>query len=329
MHQIRDISSKFWIALGCAALAGCASEDDAGTGSLSVLLEPEGTIIDGIEAGDGAEDMRDGWSVAFERYIVTVGDIDVHSSTDPNVAAEAKQVFSVDLKQIDAAGAELWRLDGLREGRWEFDYSTPSARQDATRHDSVSKAEFEDMVDHGFTYVIEGAISNPDGRSCPPATLAAVGDRQPSGAPSGENDCYDAATVRFSFGAPAETRYGPCVIDDVPGFAVSAHQTQVVAVTIHGDHLFFNGFPEGSEGGVRRLAQWLADCDLDLDGTVTRAELEAIAPSDLPELDPERYQLGGAPLELKTMYDYVTAQLKTQGHFQGEGECPLGALSDP
>ena len=73
-----------------------------------------------------------------------------------------------------------------------------------------------------------------------------------------------------------------------------------------------------------RLAQWLADCDLDLDGTVTRTELEAIAPSDLSELD-ARYDLS-APfddLPLDSMWNYLRAQLRTQGHFQGEGECPF------
>jgi hypothetical protein len=26
------------------------------------------------------------------------------------------------------------------------------------------------------------------------------------------------------------------------------------------------------------------------------------------------------------MYDYVIGQLKTQGHFQGEGECPVDGV---
>jgi hypothetical protein len=93
--------------------------------------------------------------------------------------------------------------------------------------------------------------------------------------------------------------------------------------------LFFNGFPEAEESSVLRLAQWLADCDLDLDGRVTVDELGRIHPDELWELDPERYQLGGSPLTpLDTMLDYVTAQLKTQGHFQGEGECGIDGHSD-
>src|SRR5690606_17068290 len=131
-------------------------------------------------------------------------------------------------------------------------------------------------------------------------------------------DCFDAEAVDFEFGATAETVFGPCEIDGVSGVAVPDGGSQTVGITIHGDHLFFNGFPEGTEGGVMRLAQWLADCDLDLDGTVTQEELESIQLSDLSEID-SRYQLGGSPITpLETVYDYVVAQLKTQGHYQGE-----------
>ena len=308
------------------SVAGCGSEDEAGSGSLTVLLESEDVIIEGLEPGDGTENIRDGWAVGFDKFIATIGDIDVHYSTDESVEAEAGDVFVVDLTKIPAAGLALWTLDGLRAGRWEFNFRTPGAGDGSTRHDSVAQADYDEMVASDWTYLIDGVLTKADGQSCPPAALATPGSKTPNGNMSGGNACYDAPTVRFTFGATAETSFGPCEIDEVPGFAISAGGTQTVAATIHGDHLFFNGFPEGAEGGVTRLAQWLADCDLNLDGTVTRAELEAITPSQLPELD-ERYQLGGSLITpLNNMYDYVISQLKTQGHFQGEGECPFDGV---
>jgi hypothetical protein len=76
-----------------------------------------------------------------------------------------------------------------------------------------------------------------------------------------------------------------------------------------------------------RLAQWLADSDLNLDGSVTPQELQAIPPSVLSEID-ARYQLGGSPITpLRSMWDYFRAQLETQGHMNGEGECPFNAIS--
>jgi hypothetical protein len=292
-----------------------------------VLLEAEEVIVDGLAAGDGPDDVADGWAVAFDRYIVTVGHVDVQLSTDEGVSAEADDAFVVDLTRVPGAGLPLWSMEGLREGRWELHYATPGAGDGSTRHDSVSEADYDELVASDWTYLIDGVLSKSDGQSCPPAALAAPGGATPNGNTSGGNDCYDAPSVRFTFGATAETTFGPCEIDGVPGFSITAGSTRTVALTIHGDHLFFNGFPEGAEGGVTRVAQWLADSDLDVDGTVTAAELEAIVPSALPEID-ERFQLGGSPITpLDSMLEYVVAQLKTQGHFQGEGECPLDGVA--
>lgn len=311
--------------LVAAIFPGCDGGD--GPGSLSVLLEPEDTITGGLAAGTGEENIRDGWNVTYGKFVAVIGNIELKLATDHSVVANAPEVFAVDLTQIPNAGQPFWKLDGLREGRWEFNYSTPSATSSAMKHESVVQGDYEQMVLNGWTYLIEGSLSQTGGQSCPPAALASPGTHTPNGKTSGGNDCYDAASVHFAFGADAKTEFGPCEIDGVPGVAVPADGTQTVTATIHGDHLFFNGFPESSEGGVTRLAQWLADCDLNLDGQVTQGELERIGLADLAEID-SRYQLGGSPITpLTSIYDYVRAQLKTQGHMNGEGECPFDAIS--
>jgi hypothetical protein len=70
------------------------------------------------------ENVQDGWSIHFDKYIVTVGDIDLHLSTDESVVAEAGDVFVIDLTDVPGAGALLWSLDGLQAGRWELNYAT-------------------------------------------------------------------------------------------------------------------------------------------------------------------------------------------------------------
>lgn len=297
-----------------------------GEGELTVLLEAEDTILDGLDPGDGPEAIRDGWQVRFSKYVVAIGDIDLHLSTDHDVSAEAPEIHAVDLTKVPAAGLSLWELPQLRAGRWEIAYSTAHAGE-ATRHDSVDEADFAAMQAADSTYLVAATLTNPSGVSCPPPSRASI----PDGAVAvsinaAGHDCYAATSIAFEIGADAETAYGPCEIDGTPGVSIPDGGTQTVAATIHGDHLFFNGFPEGAEGGTLRLAQWWADSDLDLDGTVTQAELESLSPSDLVELD-ERYQLGGSPITpLANMYDYVRAQLKSQGHFQGEGECPIDGV---
>lgn len=327
MHTKTQIVALAALLAG-STLAACGNDDASGSGTLTVVLEPE-DVIGGLQAGEDVENIRDGWNVDFDKYIITVGDIDLRFSTDASLEREADDVFVVDLTQVPATGMPLWTLEGLRAGRWEFNYSTPGAAHGATRHESVSQSDFDEIVTNDWTYLLDGVLTKVDGRSCPPSSLATPPDgATPAGTNAGGDACYENPTIRFVFGAPAETRFGPCEVDGVPGFAIAAGGTQTVAISIHGDHPFFNGFPEGDEGGVLRLAQWLADCDLDLDGTVTREELEAVAPSALSEID-ERYQLGGSPITpLNNMYELLSAQLKTQGHFQGEGECPFDG-TDP
>lgn len=186
---------------------------------------------------------------------------------------------------------------------------------------SVSETDFQSMVDNECSYLIRGAITKADGVSCLPNNSMV-----PDGSTADANGCYANTEVNFEICANAPVHYGPCELDGMEEIVVNEGGSSV-AITMHGDHLFFNGFPEGNEGGVMRLAQWLADCDLNLDGTVTRAELESIELSALAEID-MRYELGGAPTlpndrALTTAWDYVRAQLMTQGHIGGEGECAI------
>ncbi len=315
-NKRRAIGLRKWSLCLAASLTAACGSDDKG-GSLSVALDPEETILDGLAAGDGAEDIEDGWSVRFARYIAVVGPIEVSRGEDEAVVAD--DVYAVDLTQLPEAGLPLWQFEDLQEGRWDFSFTTPVASSEVIAHSSVSAEDLQQMVDNGWTYIIEGTLSKATGESCPPAELADVEGATPNGSSEKEEPCYDAAEVAFSFGVPAEMNYTLCQIDGIPGVAISSGQTQTVSASLHGDHIFFRGFPDGDEGGVTRLAQWLADSDLNLDGSVTNEELRAIAPSQLAEID-DTYALP-ANDSIQTMYDYVSAQLQTQGHFQGEGEC--------
>jgi hypothetical protein len=324
----RSNGKRDGLLLGCAlGLAAVACGDAEGSGTLSVLLESEDTITGGLDPGDEVENIRDGWEVRYDKYIVAVGDVEVHSSTNETTRAHDESVFVVDLKTVPSSGLRLWQLSNLDVGRWEFGYATPGAAHGAERHESVTRGDFDEMVDADATYMIAGSATKSDGKSCPPASLAEPGSATADGSNAAGDTCYANPTIAFTFLVTAETLFGPCELDEVPGFAIADGNTTTVAATIHGDHLFFNGFPDGSEDGVLRLAQWLADSDLDLDGQVTQEELETIAPSALSEID-ARYQLGGSPIKpLDDMWTYVAAQLKTQGHMNGEGECRIDGMA--
>ncbi|MCH2109560.1 MAG: hypothetical protein MK135_09530 [Polyangiaceae bacterium] len=304
----------------CAALAGitaCSSEG----GDLDVLVEAEDVITDGIQAGSETENIRDGWNVEFDKYLVAIGKIDIQLD---GADVEAEDVYLVDLKQVPQQGTMLWSLLDLDEGRWDFSYAT--THEGMQQGENVADADFEEVTENEWTYKIEGHINQEEGVSCPPTALAEIPEGSVEVSVNDRGDsCYAAAEVSFSIGAQADTNFGPCEVDGLPGVVVTAGQASSTTLTIHGDHIFFNGFPAGSEGGVIRLAQWLADADLNLDGKVDVEELKKIAPSDL--LDPDVYNLGGSPITpLDNMFTYVQAQLKTQGHYQGEGECPVDGV---
>src|SRR5690606_17101716 len=130
-----------------STVLGCSVGNEAGTGSLTVLLEPEDVVVEGMKAGTGPRDLRDGWSVQLEDYIVAVGDIGLQLSTESSVEARAKEVFLVDLKELPASGEALWELKSLEAGSWEFHYRSALSAQGALQHESVSDDDFELMVE--------------------------------------------------------------------------------------------------------------------------------------------------------------------------------------
>ena len=271
------------------------------TGDVTVFLDAEDTITRGLDAGEGDEDIVDGWSVRFAKYLVAVGEIRLARTADGQEAHDdAARV--IDLAALPPGGVELTRFEALDALRWDrFEYATPHATG-ATRDESVSEADFDAMVANEWTYLIEGTLENPSGESCPP-----------------DGACRAATALSFRAGASVATSFGPCEgHDGLPGVTVTEGGT-AVSITIHGDHLFFDTFPSAAEV-IERRAQWLANADLDGDDTITTEELMAI---DAAALFPSStYSLAGAPYPLETAFDFARSQLATQGHFQGEGECP-------
>lgn len=298
----------------CSTLgSGCGS----GTGSVAFSLRAE----DGARGISPSSDepIVDGWTVAFTKYVVAVGRIELAGG---GPAVSDATVVVADLTQV-GSGLMLTTLEDLDSGAWpELHYSTPIADATAERDESVSLADFDRMVSSGCTYLIAGVLTHPEGQSC------ARGDR---------TMCRNATRLEFEFCVPAPTEFGPCESDTgIEGVNVVDGQTTTATLSIHSDHLFFNGFPMGAEGSVRRRAQWLADSDLDADGAITQGELESISAADFGTLFPADtgdgepgYDLSGASVEggLGNAWQYVQAQLQTQGHFQGEGECAINGSS--
>lgn len=85
-------------------------------------------------------------------------------------------------------------------------------------------------------------------------------------------------------------------------------------VTVHADHFLYDSLVS-SEPGV--LFQALADADTDMDGAITKQELEG---TGLGGYDP------GSSGEVKDLWGWLNAQGRTLGHVDGEGHCDAKVL---
>lgn len=307
--------------------ASCSDESSGQNGSLEFVLEAESTVREGIAAGDAPDELQDGWNVSWQNYVLTVGHVEIVSATEPSLSFAAEDRFVVDLTKVPAAGKSLWRFDDVRAGRWNVFYEVGEPEDAALRDTSVNEVDFDRIVAEDLTYLIRGTLSSSEGQSCPPTSKAEPGDKVANGNVNARGDaCYDRSALTIEVAVDAGALYGPCEVDEIAGAVVPSGGLQSASLTIHGDHMFFNGFPEGQEGGTTRRAQWFADADLNLDGTVEQTELEALSVSDMAAFD-EGYQFGAAPEgALANLWTYLAAQLSTQGHFQGEGECPIDGV---
>ncbi len=289
------------ILLVAANLVACAG---GATGDVVLLLDADPTIRDGLEAGDGRGEVRDGWSVHFDKFIVGVGDVEI-ARDESGAALLDPKVRVFDLTNVSQA-IELHRFDGVDAVRWHnVSYRTPVIDENAIVHESASEADVRFMREEGWTHLIEGRVTHDDGLSCPPG-----------------QECRPANQVRFRLGARAPALFSFCANDfGVTGVAVPAGATAIVGLSLNGDHIFLNAFLTG-HANLARLAQWVADADLNGDDLVTEEELATVPASEVMPTPPQgTYSFAGSPRPIVTALDFVTGQLATLGHFQGTGEC--------
>ena len=289
-------------ALIAALFAGCGSDSTGGSGdgNLSVLIQAEESIPDGLEAGDGEENIRDGFDISYSRYIVTLGNVAM-SQLDGGDFQSSAVVVVVDLTSLPSTLPELTAFDGIPTGQYSsFGFETPPADTEVVNLNAVEQADIDAMIANGWSYIIEGTITQVS----------------------------DGASKSFLISADVPSVYRDCAVEGLaPGVNVSSNSS--VDITLHGDHLFFNGFPE-EEGNVVRLAQWLWDIeDVDSDDVLTQADFEAA--TDIATLYPSPpagvYELTGGPITpITSAWDFIRAQLGTQGHIFGEGECEWSPL---
>jgi hypothetical protein len=279
-------------------MAACSSSDGGtgtgGTGNVQIFVVPEDSIANGLEPGTDLENIQDGWTVKYDRYLVAVGNFRARRS-DTGDAISDSNVYIADLKAAPTSGYVAAELTGIAAVRWDkFGYDIPNAKAGARPLAPTSQADADFMIQNGYSVYFEG-----------------YGEKE-------------GTKISFKWGFAAGTSFDDCASSDgALGFAVPAGGTVQIKPTLHGDHQYFDNVTQGVEI-TKRLAQWLATCDKDQTKDLTIAELKACdvataLPQPPYDLTAVKDQDGDGKI---SVYDYVNTQLRTFGDYQGDGECP-------
>lgn len=286
-------SGAFRIALGIGSVL-LATACGSGSGAVQIFVVPESSITSGISAGPDPEEIHDGWTLAYDRFLVSIGNFRARR-TDTGDSVTAPGTFVLDLKNAPSSGYVVAEFNDLAAVRWDkLGYDMPSARGDAQ---PVPPARAEDasfMASNGYSVYYEGTASK------------------------------DGTSIGFHWGFSAGTSFDDCESPDgIPGFAVPAGGTVQIKPTIHGDHQLFDNVTQGVEI-TERLAQWFQTCDENADSVLALEELGQCdivlaMPSPPYDLTGVTDQDGDGRL---SVYDFVATEMKTLGDYQGDGECP-------
>ena len=294
--MIRKQFRNFTAVLGTFAALGCASSDPTGSGGsgrVTVTTWGEEYIEDQIPAASEQEDgFVDGWSVQYEKFLVSFQKIQLADAKGGQAALMADSV----LFDNHARGVkEIANFDDVAAQAWtEFSYEIAPVTK-ATQLSASATAEDKQLMLAGkYSLYVAGTAQKGD------------------------------ASKHFAWGFAIGTRYHGCHSEqdgrDEAGVVVTNNADLEVQLTTHGDHLFYDRLQASPDPAIQTALRFesLAAADQDEDGEVTLEELNS-APLNVRLYDP-------SGLRAATLGAFVTSLARTIGHFRGEGECTISAV---
>jgi hypothetical protein len=269
---------KKW--LGLVALLACSdasSEDGAGTVAFTTYGE------DYIEKEIPAADVEDGWSIRYDKFLVALGEVTV----DGAAKMPGYKLFS--MKQPGDKPVVTFAGVGAKAYP-HVSYSIAPATGAIESTDGVTEADKTMMVTSGYSVYVEATATK------------------------------EAVTKKYAWGFTARTLYDHCKGElsgkETDGVVVTNGGTDLVQLTIHGDHLYYDDL-QSKEAKVRFGN--IAAADANGDGTITLEELAAVQLAAIPA-EQGAYGTGSAA-GINDLRAFVEALSRTIGHFRGEGEC--------
>ena len=260
-------------------VTACGS-DELGSGSITSTVYGEEFIEEGIPS----DVFADGWSVQFDKFLVSVGNPKTKAG-EGGAEVGDNGFYIVDLAQPSGGeGYELATYDAPGGLYDHYGYQLlPSATAIGLNADA---ADVTEMTASGYSIWVVGSATN------------------------------GTDTVDFDWGFALKLTYAHCEMNQsIDG------NTLVMQSTIHADHLFYDD-AVSEEPNV--AFQIVADADgadgTAPDGIVTLEELEAtsilaeeryqVGSNTTPDGDP-----------IENLHQYIELQATTVGHINGEGHC--------
>lgn len=269
---------KLTLTLTSLSLLAVACTDAPGTITATVYGEAF------IEEGIPADAFGDGWSIAFDRFLVSIGGVAAKAGEGGREVGEPG-FFLVDLAQ--PSGGEGYELATFDAPGGTYDhYGYRLAPDPAATAVNVDAADAAAMKAAGYSIWLTGTAT--DGT----------------------------ATKTFDWGYTLKLTHARCeVAEKIDGGAAT------MQATIHADHFFYD---DAISEEPNLLFQLIADADgaagAPADGAITMEELAAvdIRSQTRYQVGSSRDPAGDAITNLR---QYLELQATTLGHVNGEGHC--------
>jgi hypothetical protein len=287
----------FSLALALAgAVCGCSVDD--GRGAAKFTTWGEDYVMDGIPPdATGEEGFIDGWTLTYDKFLVSFHDIVVANDKGETAATHAGS-FVVDNKQDGRK--DLVTFTDLPARAWNrVSYQIRPALGDSALV-SATEADRDLMVANGYSVYVSGSATKPGGEG-------------------------RAVTKTFRWGFTTATQYKNCQQpaesgQAIQGIVVTSGGTDTSELTTHGDHLYYDRLMASDDPAVKTALRFdeKAAADANGDDEITLEELNATP------IDVRRYDPSGLPAP--NLGAFMTALARTVGHFRGEGECTIAKI---
>lgn len=252
-------------------------------GTLTFTTWGEAYIEEGIPVDSMATTgFVDGWSLKYSKFVVVLKDITLAQKTG---GKGPKQGGAKVVDLTKKGPVDVLTFKDAPAGKWDLvSYAiAPDAAPEGIG--GIAAADVEAAKNGAFSIHLVGTATK------------------------------GATTKTFDWSFTNDTLYADCTNPDFgEGVTIPTGGTEVVQLTIHGDHFWYDDLQAAT---AKLRFQAMADADANADSVITQAELKAVQLTSLPL---GQYGTGGAS-SVKSLYDFAAALSRTIGHYRGEGHC--------